>query len=227
MGEAEEAGRRNAVFKQSAAELKATKAELKATKASVKAENRLAEARIKEALAGFGKTPAPAAVESAASDKPVLRPGVRVRLHSLVAKPELNGKLARIHAFVEETGRWLVFMETGAACDRANFKPDNLTALSASEQATKSKPRARAREVSLDTALVDANGSGKKQRRNGQAPPLPQPSELPPPSESGQMSKSEAEELQEGSERGCEEGELEEREEEVQEDEDEELDLID
>lgn len=85
-------------------------------------------------LEPWAEAPAPAAVESAAMDKPVLRPGVRVRLHGLVAKPELNGKPARIHAFVEETGRWEVFLEPGAACDRANLKPANLDALPASEQ---------------------------------------------------------------------------------------------
>jgi len=80
-----------------------------------------------------------AAAETAASggtsSASTTRPGLKVVLHSLVAKPELNGKYARLNQFVEETGRWEVIVLTAEEGEAAfNVKPTNFTVLPAAQQ---------------------------------------------------------------------------------------------
>jgi len=91
----------------------------------------------------LGQAPAPAAPVAAETssmgstpnaNRPTARPGLRVVLHSLQAKPELNGKFARICQFLEDTGRWELVLEPGAAADRANVKQTNFTVLPAVQQ---------------------------------------------------------------------------------------------
>ena len=83
--------------------------------------------------------------------------GLRVVLHSLNAKPELNGKFARLRNFIEETGRWEVIFEAGAACDRANVKPTNFTVLPAVQQAAAPTYRP-ARRLTGKTSMASLNG---------------------------------------------------------------------
>jgi len=75
-------------------------------------------------------------ISNGAVARPTARPGLRVVLHSLQAKPELNGKFARLKSFLEESGRWELTLEAGASCERANVKPANFTILPAVQQDT-------------------------------------------------------------------------------------------
>eukprot|EP00746_Dinoflagellata_sp_MGD_P166183 gnl/MRDRNA2_/MRDRNA2_95908_c0_seq1.p1 gnl/MRDRNA2_/MRDRNA2_95908_c0~~gnl/MRDRNA2_/MRDRNA2_95908_c0_seq1.p1 ORF type:complete len:413 (-),score=73.88 gnl/MRDRNA2_/MRDRNA2_95908_c0_seq1:78-1271(-) len=56
--------------------------------------------------------------------------GSRVRLHGLKAAPELNGEVAVLDSFSEESGRWRVVLSNGEA---RNIKPDNLVLASDSQ----------------------------------------------------------------------------------------------
>jgi len=53
-----------------------------------------------------------------------LAPGAMVTLKGLVGQPELNGSRGKLGVLIEETGRWRVALEGGAA---VNAKPENLT----------------------------------------------------------------------------------------------------
>eukprot|EP00929_Paragymnodinium_shiwhaense_P096688 TRINITY_DN5837_c1_g2_i1.p1 TRINITY_DN5837_c1_g2~~TRINITY_DN5837_c1_g2_i1.p1 ORF type:complete len:2305 (-),score=805.31 TRINITY_DN5837_c1_g2_i1:211-7125(-) len=81
--------------------------------------------------------------------------GGRVKLHSLMAKPELNGKVGRIHAFLEEAGRWEVHLDGGG---KVNALPKNFDVLREDKKPVATKRAAPTAEADGATARAKAKG---------------------------------------------------------------------
>ena len=76
---------------------------------------------------------APAVVDAGAA----LRTGERVELHSLSAKPELNGKSAKVKGYITASGRYSVVpvgLESAIGIKRANLKQDTAARLPSAEE---------------------------------------------------------------------------------------------
>jgi len=75
-------------------------------------------------------SPAAPAAPAASSDG-VPTVGASVKFHSLSAKPELNGQVARLISFSEESGRWACRLGDGG--ETINVKPANFAVLAAAD----------------------------------------------------------------------------------------------
>ena len=72
---------------------------------------------------GVAPVPVPAS-QSPLSPAPALSPGARVRVHGIVAKPELNGQRGVVTGFDASSGRCSVQLEDGRGPYK--IKPENL-----------------------------------------------------------------------------------------------------
>jgi len=77
-------------------------------------------------LDSLGTAAASSASQKAEAESMELGPGKRVKLHGLMAKPELNGQFARVVKLIQESGRWECWLLSGSQNEKVNVKAANL-----------------------------------------------------------------------------------------------------
>ena len=88
----------------------------------------LHECSVMPEAAATGAAPAAVPAAAAAADRGGFKPGSKVKLQNLKARPEINGCKAICESFTEENGRWTVKVDTGKGdcLETLALKPANL-----------------------------------------------------------------------------------------------------
>mmetsp|Transcript_60600 Transcript_60600/g.107585 ORF Transcript_60600/g.107585 Transcript_60600/m.107585 type:complete len:1815 (-) Transcript_60600:188-5632(-) len=88
-----------------------------------------------------------------------LWPGRSVRLHSLKARPELNGQLARVERFIPESCRWECQLLHDAQGEKVNLNAGNLATILSAEELSALELSAVASDTTMEVPEMSSSSS--------------------------------------------------------------------